>query len=52
MPEYRTSMKLDFDSGKTPEYQTQIFDVIEMGRKYGLPMNGYYKVAKMLGYDR
>lgn len=50
MPDYRTSMKLDFDNGKQPEYQTQIFDVLEMGRRYGLPMEGYYTVAKMLGY--
>ena len=50
MPDYRTSMKLDYDNGKPPEYQTQIFDVLEMGRQYGLPMEGYYTVAKMLGY--
>lgn len=50
MPDYRTSMKLDYDNGKLPEYQTQIFDVLEMGRRYGLPMEGYYTVAKMLGY--
>lgn len=50
MPDYRTSMKLDFDNGKDPEYQTQIFDVVELGRKYGLAMEGYYTVAKMLGY--
>lgn len=50
MPDYRTSMKLDFDNGKQPEYQTQIFDVLGLGRRYGLPMEGYYTVAKMLGY--
>ncbi|MDO5416361.1 MAG: 2-dehydropantoate 2-reductase N-terminal domain-containing protein [Lachnospiraceae bacterium] len=52
MPDYRTSMKLDFDNGKSPEYQSQIFDVIELGRKYGVDMKGYYTVAKMLGYDK
>ena len=50
MPDYRTSMKLDYDNGKDPEYQTQIFDVVELGRKYGLKMEGYGTVAKMLGY--
>ena len=50
MPDYRTSMKLDYDNGKDPEYQTQIFDVVELGRKYGLAMEGYTTVARMLGY--
>lgn len=50
MPNYRTSMKLDYDNGKDPEYQTQIFDVVELGRKYGLAMDGYTTVARMLGY--
>lgn len=50
MPNYRTSMKLDYDNGKDPEYQTQIFDVVELGRKYGWPWMGYTTVARMLGY--
>ena len=50
MPNYRTSMKLDYDNGKDPDYQTQIFDVLELGRKYVLAMDGYTTVARMLGY--
>lgn len=49
-PDYKTSMKLDFDQGNPTEFQAQVFDVVELGNKYGLEMPAYTKVSKMLGY--
>tara|TARA_E500000305_G_C4029841_1_gene244437 strand:+ start:14701 stop:15642 length:942 start_codon:yes stop_codon:yes gene_type:complete len=49
-PEYRTSMKTDYDAGRPLEVQTQFIDVYELGRKVGLEMPGYKKIVDHFGY--
>ncbi len=50
-PEFTTSMKRDMDAGRPMEVQTQFFDVYEMGRRLGLPMEAYGKVSRRFGYQ-
>ena len=50
-PEYRTSLKTDFDAGRPIESQTQFMDVYELGRSLGLEMPAYGKVVRKCGYD-
>lgn len=48
-PEYQSSMKYDWDNNRPTEIKEQILDVIELGKKYAVPMPAYEKVAaKML----
>lgn len=44
-PEYRTSMKYDYDAGRPLEWQTQFGDVLDLGRKFGLAMPAYQKIV-------
>lgn len=51
-PDYQTSLKIDYDKGRKTEFQAQIFDVVELGKKHGLAMEAYTKAARMLGYKK
>ena len=48
-PDFRTSIKRDMDAGRPMEVQAQFFDVYEMGRRLGLPMEAYGKVSRKFG---
>ena len=50
-PNFMPSMKRDMDAGRSMEVQTQFFDVYEMGRRLGLPMDAYGKVSRRFGYQ-
>ena len=50
-PDFMPSMKRDMDAGRPMEVQTQFFDVYELGRKLGLPMEAYGKVSRRFGYQ-
>lgn len=49
-PDFQTSMKRDMDAGRPMEVQFQFFDVYELGRRLGLPMEAYGKVSRKFGY--
>ncbi|MBR6209400.1 MAG: 2-dehydropantoate 2-reductase [Oscillospiraceae bacterium] len=49
-PNFMPSIKRDMDAGRPMEVQTQFFDVYEMGRKLGLPMEAYGKISRHFGY--
>lgn len=51
-PAYRTSLKWDVDAGRPAEFQTQFFDVYELGRSLGLEMAAYEKISRKCGYDK
>lgn len=50
-PEYRTSLKTDYDAGRPIESQTQFMDVYELGRSLGLELPAYGEVVRKCGYD-
>ena len=47
-PEYQPSMKYDWDNHQPIEIKQQILDVIDLGRKYGVPTPAYEMVAEKL----
>jgi 2-dehydropantoate 2-reductase len=49
-PEYTTSLMLDYENGRRAEFESQFFDVVELGRSLGLPMTAYAKVSEKVGY--
>ncbi|CAH0354238.1 2-dehydropantoate 2-reductase [Sphingobium sp. CECT 9361] len=49
-PEYRTSIKTDFDAGRPIESQTQFADVYELGRELGLAMPAYARITEKCGH--
>ena len=49
-PEYRTSMKMDFDAGRPIESQEQFVDIYELGRELGLPMPAYARIVEKCGH--
>ncbi|NYI45033.1 2-dehydropantoate 2-reductase [Nocardioides aromaticivorans] len=49
-PEYTTSLMLDHENGRRAEFESQFFDVVELGRSLGLPMDAYARVSQKVGY--
>ena len=49
-PDASTSLKRDLDAGRPSEVDGLIFQVVRLGRKYGVPTPMYDKVAAKLGY--
>ncbi len=49
-PDASTSLKRDLDSGKPSEVDGLIFEVVRLGRKYGVPTPAYDRAAAKLGY--
>ena len=49
-PDASTSLKRDLDAGKPSEVDGLIFEVVRLGRKYGVPTPMYDKVAAKLGF--
>lgn len=50
-PDASTSLKRDLDAGKPSEVDGLIFEVVRLGRKYGVPTPMYDKVAAQLGFS-
>jgi 2-dehydropantoate 2-reductase len=50
-PGYRSSLKADLDAGKPTEIEDQIFNVVELGKSYGLEMPVHRTVAEKFGYE-
>lgn len=50
-PTASTSLKRDIDAGKPSEVDGLIFQVVRLGRQYGIPTPVYDKVAAYLGYE-
>ncbi len=50
-PAYRTSLKWDVDAGRPAEFQTQFFDVYDLGRSLGLEMPAYGRICRKCGYE-
>ena len=49
-PDASTSLKRDLDAGKPSEVDGLIFQVVRLGRQYGVPTPRYDAVAAKLGY--
>lgn len=49
-PEASTSMQRDIWAGKPSEIDDLIFEPVRMGRKYGVPMPNYEKIAAKFGW--
>ena len=49
-PDASTSLKRDLDAGKPSEVDGLIFEVVRLGRKYGVPTPAYDRAAAKLGY--
>lgn len=49
--DFRTSLAHDAMNGSRTEFQTQFFDIYDLGRSLGLPMDAYGKVSARLGYE-
>ena len=50
-PDASTSLKRDLDAGKPSEVDGLIFQVVRLGRQYGVPTPRYEAVAAKLGYQ-
>ena len=50
-PDASTSLKRDLDAGRPSEVDGLIFEVVRLGRKYGVPTPLYDKVAASLGFS-
>ncbi len=50
-PDASTSLKRDLDAGKPSEVDGLIFEVVRLGRKYGVPTPMYDRVAAKLGFS-
>lgn len=50
-PESSTSMQRDCRAGKVSEMDGLIFEVVRMGKKYGVEVPVYEKIARHFGYD-
>ena len=50
MADASTSLKRDLDAGKPSEVDGLIFQVVRLGRQYGVPTPRYNAVAAKLGY--
>lgn len=48
--DYTTSLMLDYENGRRAEFESQFFDVVELGRSLGLEMPAYLKVSEKVGY--
>ena len=49
-PDASTSLKRDLDAGKPSEVDGLIFQVVRLGRQFGVPTPRYDAVAAKLGY--
>ena len=49
-PDASTSLKRDLDAGKPSEVDGLIFEVVRLGKKYGVPTPMYSRVAAKLGF--
>jgi len=49
-PDASTSLKRDLDAGRPSEVDGLIFEVVRLGRKYGVPTPMYSRVAAKLGF--
>ena len=49
-PDASTSLKRDLDAGKPSEMDGLIFEVVRLGKKYGVPTPMYSRVAAKLGF--
>ena len=50
-PDASTSLKRDLDAGKPSEVDGLIFEVVRLGRQYGVPTPMYDRVAAKLGFN-
>ena len=50
-PDASTSLKRDLDAGKPSEVDGLIFEVVRLGRQYGVPTPMYDRVAAKLGFS-
>ena len=50
-PDASTSLKRDLDAGKPSEVDGLIFQVVRLGRQFGVPTPRYDAVAAKLGYE-
>jgi 2-dehydropantoate 2-reductase len=49
-PTASTSMQRDIRQGKNSEADGLLFEVVRMGRKYGVPVPAYEKISEKLGF--
>lgn len=48
---YTTSLMVDYEAGRKAEFESQFFDVYDLGRSLGLEMAAYGRVSKKVGYS-
>jgi 2-dehydropantoate 2-reductase len=51
-PETTTSMQRDVMAGRPSEMDGLIFEVVRLGKKYGVPVPEYCKAAAKYGYNK
>lgn len=49
-PDTSTSLTRDYRAGRQSEIDGQIFQVVRLGRQYGLSLPGYERIARNLGF--
>ncbi len=51
LPTVATSMQRDMRQGKESEIDGLVFEVVRMGKRYGVPVPAYEKIAKKFGFE-